>query len=160
MSRQAYEFVERLVRGSSIKTVNTKLTIQTDGYDCELFVKLGWASGRWVWIDVDMSRYTESHIPGETPEVADLRRQLADANRRMMEVICKHASELLQSDERTIDGVMESWRGTRFAPHGTCYALKTVNMPGATSSPLDAVAQLVEQRRIKWEQQMEESSGR
>ena len=143
-----------------VPVINTKLTIDTGEYNCDLFVKLGWAHDRWVWLDVEMSRSTESHTQGDDPETADLRRQLADTTRRMMEVICRHASELLQSDERTIQGIMESsWRGTRFAPYGVCATLRTPNLEGKVGSPLDAVAQLIEQRHVRWEEQMRQHNG-
>ena len=61
----------------------------------------------------------------------------------MLEIICTHASELLQSGERTILDVTNRWIATRFEPSGYCDAVMNAVCKGVVTSPLDAFAKLL-----------------
>lgn len=67
-----------------------------------------------------------------------------DSNARaMIEVICVQATELIQCDCWSFRSLISAWRGTKFRPDGPCPQLECI-----VSSPLDAVAQWVEERFV------------
>jgi hypothetical protein len=125
-------------------TVSTKLIINDGFCDFELWGQIGKLDGRWVWIDLRMSLRPESIGKDATVVVANLKRQLADANKNLIEIVCVHASELLQSGERTLLEVTSKWIGTRFEPSGYCDAVKNAICNGKVTSPLDAFAKLIQ----------------
>jgi hypothetical protein len=154
MSKRKWEMVEGLIKAESVHTVNTKITIYDGSHEHDLYVKLGWADGRWVWIDITVSRYTAKDREPEDAKLVDLRRKMLEVHRRLLEIVCVHASELMQSDERTIDEIVDHWRGTQFEPAGTCESIRTDENQGRVTSPLDAAAKLIARKRGGWERKL------
>lgn len=147
-----WEKIEALLKAKDIKALSTKIVISDGYYNHDLYVKLGWADSRWVWVDITVSRFTEITNEPETYEVENLRRVLMDTNRRLIELVCVHATELLQSGERTIQEIVHTWKGTQFAPAGTCESVRTKYNAAKVTSVLDATAKLIEQRVAQWEE--------
>jgi len=145
MSKKEWARIDELLKkgGESMDTVNTKIVINDGHCDFELFCQLGRLDGRWVWVDLKMSLSPESVSECESGIVTNLKRQLTDANKSMLEIICTHASELLQSGERTILDVTNRWIATRFEPSGYCDSVRNAVCKGAVTSPLDAFAKLL-----------------
>jgi hypothetical protein len=65
--------------------------------------------------------------------------------RAAVEVVCRHASALLQANVWTLEDLITAWRATAFEPSGVCPELQEI-----ASSPLDAAARLCERRRDAW----------
>jgi hypothetical protein len=90
--------------------------------DSSIYVKLGFAHGRPVWISLTLGHGIDH--PG------------ADEDKSLMEVICYQASELLATGTWTIGDVVESWIAVRNCkPSGQC-----PQIGGKALSPLDAAA--------------------
>lgn len=155
VSKKEYARIEDIICKDQMRTVVRKICINDGANLLDLYAKLGWASGRWVWVDLTLSRYTGISNGCENKEVARLRRDLAEQGRRMLEVVCSHAVELLQSGERTLEDLVCRWKGTQFEPSGICDELKTeTNTIGRVTSPLDAFAKVIEQEHEKWTEMM------
>jgi hypothetical protein len=158
MSRKEWARIEELLRYDSLRTVNTKIVIKDGVHEHDLYVKVGWADGRWVWVDLTLSRYAGKHGEEEDREVSKLRRDLTETNRRLLEIACVHATELLQSNERTILDITEKWKGRQFEPAGVCVAVVTeTNNIGRVLSPLDAAAKVIDIKHKEWELGMAEA---
>ena len=160
MSKEKWSHIEALLsKGETMDTVNTKLVINDGFCDFELWAHVGKIEKRWVWVDLKISIRPE-HTSDETPIVANLKRQLVDANKRLLEIVCAQATMLLQSDERTIEEITGPWIGTRFEPSGTCETVKCERMPeGIVTSPLDAFAKLVHLKLEHFDQLTENTNG-
>lgn len=149
-----WERIEALMKAKSIRAQNVKIVICDGSHNHDLYVKLGWAERRWVWIDITVSRFTEIHGKSETTDEVDARRKLLETNKRLIEIICFHATELLQSGERTLQDIVKSWKGTHSHPEGVCESIRTKDNEGRVTSPLDAAAKLIEKRIDQWEEEM------
>lgn len=147
-----WEKIEAILKAKAIKALSTKIVICDDKYNHDLYLKLGWADSRWVWVDITVSRFTGVTNEYETSDMEHLRRSLMDTNRRLIELVCVHATELLQSGERTLKDIVHTWRGTQFAPAGICESIRTKVNEAKVTSVLDASAKLIEQRVEQWEE--------
>ncbi len=155
MSKEEWTRIERFLECGTMDTVNTKIVIDDEVNEHDLYVKVGWADDRWVWVDITMSRYSGKLCPDEPAQVSELRRELTETTRRLLEIACAHATELIQSDERTILDITGKWKGRSFAPSGVCKSVVTsTNEIGRVLSPLDAAAKIIELKLQEWERTM------
>lgn len=145
-----WEKTDALMKARSIRAMNVKIVISDGKYNHDLYVKLGWANRRWVWVDITVSRFNSVKSENESADEVELRRQLFDTNKRLIEIVCLHATELLQSGERGIVDIVKSWKGTKFSPSGTCESIRNEINEGVVTSPLDAAAKLIEFRMKEW----------
>jgi hypothetical protein len=136
-----------------IDTITTKITIKESHYEHDMYAKLGWHSGRPVWVSITLSRLNRLNGHDESPELVEVRRKYIDSLRAALEVICAHASEELRHSLITLDGLVSSWRATKFDPAGVCHFHGHADGV-LVSSPLDAVARLIDERKEIWTRQM------
>lgn len=147
MSKEQWFRVERALttKSKNMDTVCSKFVINDGFCEYEFWGMIGKTCGRWVWVELKVS-LDPGNISNDSAIVANLKRELLDSNKRMLFIICEHASELLQSGERTVEEVTAKWIGTRFEPSGKCEALKDSVTKGKVTSPLDAFAKLIQSK--------------
>lgn len=134
---------DALMHSKFIKAMNIKVEIVDRwNHTHDVYLKLGWAIRRWVWIDITISRFSEDRN-NEHSDVAN------DVD-RIIEIVCHHATELLQSGHRDISDIMKRWKGTHFSPYGTCESIRNEFNEGIVTSPLDAVAKSIEKNVDRW----------
>jgi hypothetical protein len=137
----AYLEVEQALGTTGVQSIAHKLTIG----DHDVYAHIGWHRGRPCWVDLTITHNSTREGSCQSSEANDLATRMIDDARAAMEVICRQASALLQADVWTIDNLIGAWRGTKFQPCGVCDQVK-----GIVSSPLDAVARLLEVRGLVW----------
>lgn len=143
---------------AGIETVTAKYVIEDKlGLKHDYYLKVGYHRGRPVYVDITMAR----HGPDITaaalvdvqkdalPWVLRVWRRAIDTTRTHIEMSCESASRLLERRMITLEGIAETWRGSRAEPMGHCEA--TGNN---TLGPLDAAAQVIELRHEQWRQAM------
>lgn len=145
--------VEAKFQADALKSITRKLTIDDGHRDHDLYVKIAFYHGRPVWVEITLSRMlaSDNGTHTETAKENQVYRRMIESARSSMEVICLHASLLLQSKRSTLKDLEEMWAATRFEPAGTC---KNLEGEVAVLSPLDAVAKLIRLRITKWEKEM------
>ena len=146
-----------------IQSITTKLTINDDKFNHDMYVKIGWFKEKPVWIELTLSQMSQITLENgqkrveESEEVTELRRHMVENSRVTMEIICKQASSMLQGEDCGIEWLAALWRGTKFEPSGKCVAL-AANDPTKpyvkVKSPLDAVAQLIEMKMDEWKKKI------
>lgn len=107
----------------------------------DLYVKVALDGERIIFVDITLG-HANGHMPSYIDAISnELATQRLNDSRSMLEVICRQASTLLQSGVWDTWRLISSWRATQFEPSGVCEQLNTI-----VSSPLDAVARLLEKR--------------
>jgi hypothetical protein len=147
----AWREVESVLSVDGVDSTTSKMKMG----DHSIFVKVGWFKGRPVKIDIVLSRLSKL-VQNENESAGEfaLRNRITENARAMIEVLCEHTSEMLQSDVWNLHNVIEMWRGTHFDPKGVCEGLRLdayTGEPQIASSPLDAVRRLIEERQEEWE---------
>jgi len=131
--------IEETLFRQGIETVTNKLGV--GGRDT--YLKVGWHRGRPVLVDMTIGKGQDNLINDlQTNELATA---AATNARAAIEVICRHASSLLQANVWSLNDLIRAWRATVFEPQGVCPELQEI-----VSSPLDAAARLCERRKDAW----------
>ncbi len=131
--------VERTVHEDFLESFINKLSI--GGRDC--YFRISWHEGRPVAVDLTIGTGADNN--GNDLRTNELASAAMKNARASIELICRHASALLQTDVWTLDDLISAWRGTAFDPDGICPELQ-----GLVSSPLDAAARLCDKRQREW----------
>jgi hypothetical protein len=118
-----------------MSTLTTKLEVG----GCSLYVVTGYSSGRLAYLEVTPGNHgSQAAVRYDDPVAVEVAVEGFAALRGFLEVCCRMATELLQAEVWTAADLIHAWRGTKFPPDGVCGQLA-----GLTSSPLDALAQVV-----------------
>lgn len=147
MNKRWRQIEETLYR-QGIESVTNKLGV--GGRDC--YFKIGWNGGRPVHVDLTIGT-GQDHLSGDV-QTNELATAAAMNARAAIEVICRHASALLQAHVWSLNDMIGAWRATAFEPQGVCPELQEI-----VSSPLDAAARLCERRKAEWYEQFGGSHG-
>lgn len=121
----------------------------------DLYVKVSFFRGTLAYIDVTLSASKKDEVL-TTHAMATLEATKTDNARSMIEMLCRQANELLQSGTWTWETLVHAWSGSRFEPAGVCKFPTFRVMEdleewgGIVSSPLDAVAKLIQKRMPSW----------
>ena len=152
---EAWREVDSVLHTDGVDSTTAKMKMG----DHSLFVKVGWYKGRAVRIDIVLSRLSKlKQHEGESASEFALRNRITENARAMLEVVCEHTSEMLQSDVWNLHNVIDKWAGVTCDPQGKCYGLQPDSYTGDpqfATSPLDAARRLIQERREGWEQQMQ-----
>lgn len=103
------------------------------------------------YVDVTLSSPPLSDETWVTHHHARIETTKTDDARAMIELLCRQANVLLQSETWEWDDLCDAWSGTRFDPCGPCEFPASCSIGGAiVSSPLDAAARVIRDRFSAW----------
>jgi len=143
-TNEKWKAVQTALYEGDLQSITNKICI--GGQDC--YFRISWHAGRPVAVDLTVGTGKDNN--GNDVLTNELAAAAMHNTRATVELICRHASALLQADVWTIDDLISAWRGTAFDPSGVCMELKEI-----PSSPLDAAARLCEKRKVDWLKLME-----
>ncbi|MFA4971202.1 MAG: hypothetical protein WC683_01225 [bacterium] len=127
---------------------NVKLEIGVQ----DVYAKVAFYGERLVHLDVTVSAQGGQDEIMTTARDATNAATKTDDARAMVEMLCRQANTLLQSGAWDEEALIEAWLGTRFEPDGWCTfpAYGQERRTLHVSSPLDAVAKLIQVRLAGW----------
>lgn len=120
-----------------MQTITTKIEVNGASF----YAVTGFASGRLAFIDVTPGNHGAAADRYVDPVAVEIAVDGFAALRGFLEACCRMATDLLQAEVWTGPDLVRAWRGTRFPPDGVC-----LQLAGLVSSPLDALAQVVERQ--------------
>lgn len=118
-------------------TQTTKLEIGAASF----YVVTGYADGKLAFLDVTPGNHAAAADRFADPVAVEVAVEGFAALRGFLEACCRMATELLQAEAWDATDLVRAWRGTRFPPDGVC-----TQLAGLVTSPLDALAQVVERQ--------------
>ena len=137
--QEKWRHIDSLMSVGDIQCIVRKMILEQDAGELDIYLKLGWADDRWVWVDITVSNHSRT----------------CHEIRAMTELICLHATDLLKSGERSLRDIVHYWRGTNFEPSGKCEQFVTEHDPdGIVTSPLDMAAKTIDKHIGAWEEKM------
>ena len=137
-------------------------TVKLDIAGHDVYAKLAFYGERLVYIDVTLSSMGDRGEIMTTARDATNEATKTDNARAMVELLCRQANTLLQSGSWDEESMIAAWIGTDFEPQGWCsypdYGQDHRDV--YVSSPLDAVAKLVNVRLAGWRRKLGEQHPR
>lgn len=122
----------------------------------DVYVKVAFYDGTLAHVDVTLSAMSgsEEFMPTHGQTRSEVTK--TDNARAMIELLCRQANELLQTETWTWEDLADLWVGTDFEPFGLCkFPAVLVGDDKEpwyenVKSPLDAVAKLMRKQMSTW----------
>lgn len=158
---EQWHIIEKALKEHSISSVSCRMVIESDDNgrkaEHEMYLKVGWFNGCAATIDITLSRFSSFDGFGDLDAMSaildNVYRASIENSRSFLEVVCRHATAMLQSGVWNLGDVVDVWIATKnMIPCGHCEAVKT-ELGTIVTSPLDAAAKLIRKNRERWETQ-------
>lgn len=153
MNNAFSKIIDQKLAEDQIGTVTTKLTIDDGIKEHDVFFQLGFYHGWPVWTEITLSRTCGKDKLGSGVH-DDIYGKMIESSRSLMEIVCHHATTVLQARRTTLEELADLWIATRFEPSGKCKALEDELGEGKVLSPFDAVAKIIRKEKKAWEGKM------
>ncbi len=147
--------IERALSEGALAGIISKLEIG----DHDVYLKTSWWEGSIIRIDLTLSGRLNGDSAA-TPREVTLETTNIDLARSSCEMVCKQASEMLQSGIVGIGHVIDDWIGRNTYPSGYCPQIPGVDESGNTlgatfqKGPVDAAAKYMKLRIEEWSELM------
>ena len=153
-----WQRIEQRMATDGVDTITSKIEIDDGFQQHNLYVKIGWITGKPVMIDITIARHSKRYsspgVNSESPAMMELRQMMIENARSALEIICREASLLLSSRRCTLSEIANLWIVTRMDPQGRCRQVGNAETDYKVHGPLDAVAKLFMLKAEEWERKM------